>query len=115
LDRLSACTLPQTSPSELMVLQFGSTPIQKPYYDHAGLGERIAGAFGALTKQDSYSDDEENEDNHDEDQLHAVSTVVPFVFAHHENDSWVKVALDEEEGVIFFGRADGAIDVLEYA
>jgi len=95
-----------------MVLQFGSTPIQKTYYDHATLGQRIAGAFGALTKQDSYSDDEDNQDN--QDQLHAVSTD-PFVFAHHENDSWAKVALDEEEGVIFLGRADGAIDVLEYA
>jgi len=94
-----------------MVLQFGSTPRQKAYYDHARRGQRLAGAFGALTKQDSYSDDEENEDNND--QLHAVSTEAPFVFAHHENDSWVKMALDEEEGVIFLGR--GAIDVLEYA
>jgi len=83
------------------------------YYNHAGRGQRIAGAFGALTKQDLDSDDEETEEN--DDQLHAVSTEAPFVYAHHENDSWVKVALDEEEGVIFLGRADGAIDVLEYA
>jgi len=83
------------------------------YYDHAGHGQRVAGAFGRPTRKDSRSDDEENED--DDDQLHVVSTEAPFVYAHHGEDNWVKVALDEEEGVIFLGRADGAIDVLEYA
>lgn len=83
------------------------------YYNHAGRGQRVAGAFGALTKRDSYSDDEEDEGNND--QLHVESTEAPFVYAHHEDDSWVKVALDEEEGVIFLGKADGAIDILEYA
>jgi hypothetical protein len=36
------------------------------------------------------------------------------VFAYQEKESWIRLALDEEEGVIFLGHQSGLIDMFKY-
>lgn len=92
------------------------------YYKHAEHGQRVAGTFAELTRRNvSFSDDEEQNEQYEEEEVettsseHMTARAASFVYAHKEEDSWLKIAIDEEEGVIFLGRNDGTIDIFEYA
>ncbi|KAF5316202.1 hypothetical protein D9619_006279 [Psilocybe cf. subviscida] len=99
------------------------------FYGHADRGQRVAGRFSRRNLRPSGSvkvereregeglgtgvpeeEDEEGEDVSDQ----VASAVATSVYVHQEEDSWVRIALDETEGRIFLGRDDGCIEVLEY-
>jgi len=89
------------------------------YYKHAERGQRVAGTFAKLKERNVSPDDSDEENGEEEvgttpsDQ--GAATAASFIYAHKEEDNWLNLAIDEEEGVIFLGRNDGAIDVFEYA
>lgn len=78
------------------------------YFFHADCGQRLAGRL-LLSPNFGTEGDEEDELP---DQIAAVAAT--SVYSYHEEDSWLKIALDEEEGRIFLGRDDGLITILEY-
>jgi hypothetical protein len=78
------------------------------YFFHADRGQRLAGRLLPLP----YFGAEEDEEAEFPDQIATVAAT--SVYSYHEEDSWVKIALDEEEGRIFLGRNDGLITILEY-
>jgi len=63
------------------------------YFFHADRGQRLAGKFS------SYVGTEEDEEIELSDQI--ATATATSVYSYHEEDSWVKIALDEEEGRIF--------------
>lgn len=75
------------------------------YFNHADRGQRLAGRFSEFVE----GDDDEVELS---DQI--ATTRAASVYAYQEEDSWVRVALDEIEGRIALGRDDGVISVLEF-
>jgi len=77
------------------------------YFLHANRGQRLAGRFSP------HVGTEEGEEIELSDQI--ANATATSVYSYHEEDSWVRIALDEEEGRIFLGRDDGLITVLEYA
>jgi len=77
------------------------------YFFRADRGQRLAGKFSP------YVGTEEGEEVELSDQI--ANATATSVYSYHEEDSWVRIALDEEEGRIFLGRVDGLITVLEYA
>ena len=79
------------------------------YFFHADRGQRLAGRFSPSSP---YLDTEEDEGVELSDQIPTAAAT--SVYSYHEEDSWVRIALDEEEGRIFLGRADGIITILEY-
>ncbi|KAF8956938.1 hypothetical protein BDZ97DRAFT_1707518 [Flammula alnicola] len=79
------------------------------YFNHADRGQRLAGRFLPHVVSGEEEEDDEVELS---DQVATVSAT--SVYAYHEEDSWVRVALDETEGRIILGRDDGVISVLEY-
>jgi hypothetical protein len=91
------------------------------YYRHAESGQRVAGTFAKLTKRNVNPDDSEDDEENSEEEVGTTpsdlgaATAASFIYAHKEEDSWLNLAIDEEEGVIFLGCNDGAIDVVEYA
>lgn len=108
------------------------------YYMHSHRGQRIAGAFAPLFRRkrktridvhfmeegekDQDSFDNDDVDDNDEESEDAVggeppaagTTMAPSVFCHHDEDSWVRLALDEREGLLLAGRDDGVIEIFEY-
>lgn len=78
------------------------------YFFHADRGQRLAGKF----TPSRYFGAEEDEEVELSDQI--ATAAATSVYSYHEEDSWVKIALDEEEGRIFLGRDDGLITILEY-
>ncbi|KIM44443.1 hypothetical protein M413DRAFT_24939 [Hebeloma cylindrosporum] len=78
------------------------------YFFHADRGQRLAG----MLAPSPYFGTEEDEEVELSDQI--ATAAATSVYAYHEEDSWVKVALDEEEGRIFLGHDDGLIMILEY-
>jgi hypothetical protein len=77
------------------------------YFFHGDHGQRLAGRFSP------YVSTEEDEEAELSDRI--ATATATSVYSHHEEDSWVRIALDEEEGRIFLGRDDGLITVLEYS
>lgn len=78
------------------------------YFGHADRGQRLAGAFlRARNIQDG--EDKEVELS---DQI--ANAAAASVFLVQEDDSWVRLALDEAEGRIILGYDDGRISVLDY-
>ncbi|KAF7317776.1 F-box domain-containing protein [Mycena kentingensis (nom. inval.)] len=74
---------------------------------HVVEGQRLAGAMLGLT-----------EGNNEEEQIDlrelAASSHATTVYDLRENDRWIKIAVDDEEGKIALGMADGDISLLEY-
>ena len=75
------------------------------YFNHADRGQRVAGIFSRYVVN-------EGEEIELSDQV--ATAVATSVYTYHEEDSWVRIGLDEVEGRIFLGRDDGVISVLEY-
>lgn len=89
------------------------------FYGHSDRGQRVAGRFSRRHFRQSRSfnveaarEEEDDEGEGLSDQV--ASAMATSVYAHQEEDSWVRIALDETEGRIFLGRDDGCIEVLEY-
>ena len=78
------------------------------YFGHADRGQRLAGTF-LLAKHIKDGDEEEVELS---DQI--ANAAAASVYSVQEEDSWVRLALDEKEGRIVLGYDDGHISVLEY-
>ena len=78
------------------------------YFGHADHGQRLAGAF--LRGRDMQV--EEDKELELSDQI--ANAAAASVYSVQEEDSWVTLALDEEEGRIIIGCHDGRISVLEY-
>lgn len=77
------------------------------YYGHSDRGQRIA---GKLLQVPDFSDDE--------DALvstTAASTAASIVFDVQEEDGWVRIGVEEEEGKIALGYIDGRVTILDYA
>jgi len=75
------------------------------YFDSVR-GKRLAGSLLA-----SHDDD----DGDDDAATNVPSSAAGMVFAIQEDDTWVRVALDEQEGRIALGSNTGSISILEYA
>ncbi|KAF8809525.1 hypothetical protein BYT27DRAFT_7241230 [Phlegmacium glaucopus] len=78
------------------------------YFCHADRGQRLAGTF-LLARNVQDGEDEEVELS---DQI--ANAAATSVYSFQEEDSWVRLALDEAEGRIILGHDDGRISVLEY-
>lgn len=77
------------------------------YFGHSDRGQRLAGRFSpSLTSEEVTSVELIDQ---------VASTAARSVYDVSENDSWVRLALDEEEGRIALGSVDGQISVLEFA
>lgn len=76
------------------------------YFNHADRGQRLAGRFS------TYIGDGDDDEVELSDQIATASAA--SVYAYQEEDSWVRVALDEAEGRIALGRDDGVISILEF-
>lgn len=78
------------------------------YFDRADQGQRLAGSFHPLPAV-----------YYDEDaaahEIRIESTAESTVFDISEEDQWVRVAVDEEEGRIALGSTEGMITILNYA
>ncbi|KAF9525940.1 hypothetical protein CPB83DRAFT_908784 [Crepidotus variabilis] len=114
------------------------------YYVHSHRGQRIAGLFAPLYRRrpkklrpildtdaedQGYGEDEDDmddmddmdeEDDNEEDENEEIrplsgTSIASTVFCHHDADNWLRLVLDEKEGVIFVGRDDGIIEIFEYA
>lgn len=79
------------------------------YFDRADQGQRLAGSFHPLPVM-SY--DEDATPRH---ETRIESTGESTVFDISEEDQWVRVAVDEEEGRIALGSTEGMITILNYA
>jgi len=77
------------------------------YFGHADRGQRLAGTF--LLARNIEDEDEEVELSNQ-----IANTAATSVYSVQEEDSWVRLALDEAEGRIILGCDDGRISVLEY-
>lgn len=77
------------------------------YFGHSDRGQRLAGKFSPSLNS------EETTGLELVDQV--ASTAATSVYEISENDSWVRLALDEIEGKIALGGVDGQISVLEFA
>ena len=77
------------------------------YFDHADRGQRLAGTL--LLARDIQDGDGEVELS---DQI--ANAAAASVYLVHEEDNWVRLALDEAEGAIILGYNDGRISVLKY-
>lgn len=75
------------------------------YFGHAYCGQRLAGTF--LLVGDIKDDQVELSDQ-------IANAAAASVYSVQEQDSWVRLALDEAEGRIILGCDDGRISVLEY-
>lgn len=87
-------------------------------YYGPGAGQRLAGIFTSLPPH-SGSDDDDDDDSDNQHGTVAATTSVPqieasSIFATRRQDVWVSIALDEQEGRIALGRADGSVELLEY-
>jgi len=79
------------------------------YFGHADRGQRLAGTF-LLAKHIKDGDEEEEVELSDQ----IANAAAASVYSVQEEDSWVRLALDEKEGRIILGYDDGHISVLEY-
>ncbi|KAF9565905.1 hypothetical protein CPC08DRAFT_747682 [Agrocybe pediades] len=84
------------------------------YFDRADQGQRLAGKFFPFSRSDLDDDDGEDEGEGIELSDQVATAAATSVYAYHEGDNWVSVAVDETEGRIALGRDDGSITVLEY-
>ncbi|KAF9478255.1 hypothetical protein BDN70DRAFT_59801 [Pholiota conissans] len=78
------------------------------YFNHSDRGQRVASTFSRYIVNDEGEEEVELSD-----QVATASAAT--VYAYHEEDSWVRVAMDEIEGRIFLGHDNGLLSVLEYA
>ncbi|KAF9466173.1 hypothetical protein BDZ94DRAFT_250818 [Collybia nuda] len=79
------------------------------YFDRADQGQRLAGSIRLLPAA--------NPDNSEAmaPDTRVESTTDSMVFDVSEQDRWVRVTVDEEEGRIALGSTDGMITILNYA
>jgi hypothetical protein len=74
------------------------------FYGHSDRGQRLAGKhMHAIEDQEVIISEQ------------PTSTVADSVFAIHEDDNWVRLAMNEDEGQVAVGRSDGKILVFDYA
>ncbi|KAF8159398.1 hypothetical protein B0H34DRAFT_796650 [Crassisporium funariophilum] len=78
------------------------------YFGHADRGQRLAGRFSPGRR----FEDGENEEVELSDQI--ATATANSVYSFQEEDSWLRVALDETEGKVALGGDDGRISILEY-
>jgi len=101
------------APTDLALGAYGTTiwlDSHTEMYYQESRGQRVAGVFAGLERRTQDSDQTETEAIFDTSEARKAS----FVFAHQEGESWTKMTLDEEEGVIFLGRSTGVIDMFTY-
>jgi hypothetical protein len=83
-------------------------------YYHGPGGQRVAGAFARVVELGGRDGDDDDR-YHDEGSCDSSeSRQASFVFAHQPDEGWERLAVDEEEGVIFVGRSSGVIDMFKY-
>lgn len=75
------------------------------YFARGDRGQRLAGSFTAAVGRV----------DEDASRVSVESTIESSVFSVCEDDTWTRVAVDEEEGRIAVGGIDGTIMILEYA
>lgn len=83
------------------------------YYQASG-GQRVAGAFANVERRTLGEDDESQADGSSFRFDNSESRPASFVFARQQEESWKRLTLDEEEGVIFLARESGVIDMFKY-
>ncbi|KAL0953985.1 hypothetical protein HGRIS_005143 [Hohenbuehelia grisea] len=71
------------------------------YFGQSDRGQRLASRLLSLVPDE-------------EDDGSPASATASTIYDVHEEDSWVRVALQEEEGRIVVGRSDGVITVYDY-
>ncbi|KAF9006204.1 hypothetical protein BDQ17DRAFT_1423891 [Cyathus striatus] len=75
------------------------------FYGHSDRGQRLAGKHMHVIE-------DSNQEAIESDQ--ATSTTADSVFAIHEDDNWVRLAINEDEGQVAVGCSDGKILVFDY-
>lgn len=100
------------APSDLVLGPYGTAiwtdSHTESYYNHADRGQRVAGTVARLRRQSAEEEEEV------EPSAQVATSTASSVYGYHEEDNWVRLAIDESEGRIFVGRDDGKIEIFEY-
>lgn len=86
------------------------------HFGHAEQGQRLAarmtGIFSNQREGGGRVEGQEEEEQEISDQI--ATTMAATVMSYNEVDTWVKLAIDEEEGKVALGHREGEITLLSY-